>query len=172
MQSEVINVAALVASFFSLGVTALIASRQLRIAQSANRLPVIMDHFYRVRSLSFREREERLWSELGGLDLGDGFASLPPDLRESAWEVALYYQHLAYLVAFEVIDRDMALVPVHYHLLKSWEALEVLIYCEREKRGDTGVLLLRAFERLAERARRVDAFELSERMGRQLLNGR
>jgi hypothetical protein len=83
----------------------------------------------------FCRKEERIWDELPSCETDLGVMYLPPTIRSVVVEVATFYQMLAYLVAFNVVDERLAILPVHYRLQKTWAALYPFVERERILRG-------------------------------------
>lgn len=126
-----LNLAALGASLLSLVMASGLAIRQTRTSRNASQVPVLLDLIYHTRTLEFRRNEQDLWVKLKDYDASRGVSGLPDDIRDRALETALFYQHLAYLVAFKIVDHDLAVLPVHNRLRKSWNALEPFVLAER-----------------------------------------
>jgi hypothetical protein len=53
-----------------------------------------------------------------------------------AYNVSIYYQILAYMDAFGVIDKRLAILPHHYRVAKTWSAVKPYVESERLIRGD------------------------------------
>ncbi|GAA0925885.1 MULTISPECIES: DUF4760 domain-containing protein [Streptomyces violaceusniger group] len=133
----VMNVVTLLISLIAVGVTAIFSVRQVRLMTHANKLPVVLDLFKEWRDPEFVRREQRLWERLPPEPSAErGFSGLEEPLRSDAYEVCTYYQMLAYLVAFDVIEEDLIFLAVHYRLLKTWEVVEPYVLAERRARGD------------------------------------
>jgi hypothetical protein len=166
--SLLLNVTALVASFASLVIATVIALRQARIAHRANQLPVLLDLIYQQRSLSFRKSEEKLWDDLPRCDPSAGLGGLREESRDRLFEVALLYQHLAYMIGLGIIDREVAILPMHYRMIRTWDTLAPFVQHERGVRNDP-YGFMNAFEYLAESVRREDVVKLTQRMGKKIL---
>lgn len=134
--SAYLNIAALAISFTALIISSFFAVRQSSSAHHSNQLPIINDIFKEIRSSQFREQEESLWESLPTLGQNIGFSQLPKGLRDEAYNVSFTYLMLAYLVSMRILDRRLAVLPIHYRIVRTWEAIEPFVMQEREIRGD------------------------------------
>ncbi len=167
-QAAFFNVSALGASIISLALATAIAIRQTKISHRANQLPVLLDLLYRQRSIAFRNNEQGLWAETKTYDATRGLMGLPEDIRNRALETILFYQHLAYLIAFKIVDRDLAVLPVHNRILKTWDALSPSIINERRLGGLGSTDYMAEFEYLARSIDEARIRQLSRDLGREV----
>jgi hypothetical protein len=131
-----LNVATLIISLVALAISSFFAIRQIGTARNANQLPVMNDILGEIRSPKFRQQEELLWDKLPALGKDIAYSQLPGNLREAADSVCLTYLMLAYVVSLRIVDRKLAVVPVHYRVAKTWEAVSPFVAQERKLRGD------------------------------------
>jgi hypothetical protein len=167
-KATLFNVSALCASIVSLALATAIAIRQTKISHRANQLPVLLDLLYRQRSIAFRESEQGLWAEIKTYDATLGLTGLPEDIRNRALEIVLFYQHLAYLIAFKIVDRDLAVLPVHNRIRKTWDTLSSFIINERRLGGLGGADYMAEFEYLARSIDEARIRQLSRDLGREV----
>jgi hypothetical protein len=130
-----LNIMALVISLAALAVSSLFAIRQIGAARNANQLPIMNDIFGEIRSAQFRRQEEILWDKLPTLGHDVAYSQLPDDLREAADNVYLTYLMLAYVVSLRIVDRKLAILPVHYRVVRTWDVVSPFVVQERKLRG-------------------------------------
>ncbi|MDQ7808422.1 hypothetical protein Q5425_32210 [Amycolatopsis sp. A133] len=161
----VLNVSAIVASLLALTMSSLLAIRQHLLIKQQNQIPVFVDLLREARTPEFRHRERRVWNELPTFSSESGFGGLSDEIRDDAEVVFSYYSTLAYCVAIGVVNPDMAVVPVHYRLLKTWDTLHPFVLAEREARDD-GDSFLNLLEDLVTQAKASDMRAVEERISR------
>ncbi|MFD5539845.1 hypothetical protein ACFWIJ_19025 [Streptomyces sp. NPDC127079] len=151
MDSEtlLVNVVTLLLSMTAIGVTLLLTLRQIRLMNNSNQLPLVLDLFREWRSAEFVHSEERLWADLiSGEGADQGISGLEQPIRDDVYHVCAFYQMLAYLVAFRVVDEDLVFLATHYRILRTWETVRPYALAERHIRGDP-YAYLNFFEDLA-----------------------
>ncbi len=136
MAGSLLNVSAIFISLASLATSTLLAARQARSADRANQLPIIIEMLDRHTTQSFYLKEEKIWEELPSRDPNLGVTRLPADIRGEVIEVSFFYQMLGYLLAFEVVDENVVILPIRYRLEKTWTAIRPFVESERVLRGD------------------------------------
>jgi hypothetical protein len=134
--TSVLGIAALVASFVALAASTTIALRQARTAYQANQVPVLVDLIKDLVSSVSYQRELSLYDELPKHDPALGFSGLPEPLRSNAYEITTTYLMISYLVLLDILDERLAILPVHYRVLRVWNAVEPFVRGERAIRGD------------------------------------
>jgi hypothetical protein len=102
--------------------------------ERANSLPVASDVFNEFRSQSFRSHLSKVWSETPSDVPDGGFGALPAGWRESAYEVAYFFEHLGILVAYELVPEDLIVDFSANAVVRSWRTLDPFIQKEREHR--------------------------------------
>lgn len=117
--------------------------------RDANQLPVVIDLFRELRADTFITREQEIWSSLPGtVDPSKGFSGIPDPLRTYVYDVCLFYQTVAYLVKFKMIDNRLAYTALHYRILRTWSTVELFVRGERAMRGGNNTFL-NSFEEVA-----------------------
>jgi hypothetical protein len=159
MLSMFLNVAALVISLLALAVSTYLTRRQSIAAKQANQIPVFVDLYREARTPDFYSRERSLWENLSGHDPAKGLSGLSAELRHNAEVVYSYYSNMAYCISIGVVERDLAIMPIHYRMLKTWDAMYPFVIAERKIRDDGGSFLT-MFEHFASEARRTDIHSL------------
>jgi hypothetical protein len=153
VNSTVLNIAALFASLLALTISSFLALRQSRLMRHANQLPVVIDLFRELRADTFITREQEIWHSLpGNEDPAKGFGGIPTPLRTYAYDICLYYQTVAYLVNFKMLDSELAYTALHYRVLRTWSSVKSFVYGERAMRGGKDTFL-NSFETFAESIR-------------------
>jgi len=56
-------------------------------------------------------------------------------LREAADNVCLTYLMLAYVISLGIADRKLAILPVHYRVVRTWDVVSPFVVQERKLRG-------------------------------------
>jgi len=133
--STTLNVTALVISLFALAVSSFFAIRQIGAARNANQLPIMNDILGEIRSPQFRQDEELLWDKLPALGHDVAYSQLNDTLRKAADNVCLTYLMLAYVVSLRIVDRKLAILPVHYRVVRTWGVVSPFAAQERKLRG-------------------------------------
>ncbi len=139
MDSETLltNAATLFLSITTVAVSIALTLRQIRLMNNSNQLPVVLDLFMELRSADFVHSEERLWSALAsGEDSERGVSGLEQPLQDDVYRVCAFYQMLAYLVAFRVVEEDLVFLATHYRILRTWDTIRPYAVAERSLRGD------------------------------------
>jgi hypothetical protein len=103
----------------------------------ANQIPIMIDLFNHIRSPEFVRKERDLWNGLSKeSDPSLRFQRMPDDVHDSVYYICAYYQMVAFLVAFGVLDRRLAILPLHYRVAKTWSTVKPYVEAERDLRGD------------------------------------
>jgi hypothetical protein len=112
-----------------------------RVSSNANEIQAIADIFREVRSAAFRENFDAViaWSnkcraDPSLTDLPEGFASLEPRLRESAYAVSYFFEHLGVLVCRDLVPGDVLISTMCTPLVRTWDALRPAIDAELDYR--------------------------------------
>jgi hypothetical protein len=163
----VLNVSALAASFLALLTSSFLAVRQARIAHRANHVPVVLEIYRDIRSPQYRESEELLWNTLPGTSPDTPFSQLPEPARSAAFDVCNFYQMLAYLVALRIISYEVAILPVHYRIDRTWAVVRPFVKAERAARGSE-LSFMNMLEGLAQRVSEQDMGRIVRPMLRNL----
>jgi hypothetical protein len=159
--SSLLNTAAIVISLIALAISSYFAVRQNLTAKRANQTPVFIDLFKDARNPEFRDREQSLWQNLKKYDPALGFSRLPKEQRHDIEIVCIYYSTLAYCISIGITEVDIAIIPVHYRLLKTWEAVYPFVIGERRIRNDDESFLA-LLEDLVAEAKLIDIRSLEK----------
>ncbi|MGW8971941.1 DUF4760 domain-containing protein [Streptomyces platensis] len=133
------EIAALAVSVVALVVSGAAALRQLRLAQHANALPVLVDLFREHRSVRLARARHFVHQQLPDCDLSAGLAGLPEDEGDLVRELAWYYDNLGALVAHGVVDIEPISGYLGGSVISVWESMEPLVEAERAKRASKGM---------------------------------
>lgn len=161
--SNAYNLVAICASLLAVLLSSFFAWMALRQNNNSLHLPVILEYLGRHRSPEFVRKERNLWTELAIIDHGQGFEGVPPDLRDDLYEVAYYYQALAYMTEWGVVSRRITVHQVHYRLLQTWDAILPFVEAERRQRGGP-LTFLNSMEIFVLKAREVDISKVTLEM--------
>lgn len=129
-----LNILALVISLAALATSAFFAIRQIGTARNANQLPVMNEILRRFFSPKFRYQEELLWDNLKDQGEDVAYSQLPDNLRKAADSVCSVYLMLAYVVSLKIVDRRLAILPISYRVVRTWEAVSPFVVRERKLR--------------------------------------
>jgi hypothetical protein len=147
----VLNVVALVISTVALAVSVVAVSRQIRIAQNSNLIPVIADLFRETRGSEFLRSMEFIRDRLATAHPGSpAYRELPEDARGHIRRVGLFYDDIGKLVAHGVINESLILGAYGGAVPRIWELVAPYVLSERQKYGNATMAY---FEDLAARAR-------------------
>ena len=140
----------------SLGGGRLLRAEAVTAHERINQLPVVIAFFNEFRSEKFVDRERYLWANLPGQhDPNQGFTDMPEPLRTYMFDIGIYYQTIAYLVAFKVFDRRLAYLALHHRLVRTWRVIAPFVRGERRLRGAEATFL-NALEEFVEFVRGED----------------
>lgn len=103
----------------------------------SNSLPATSSAFNEFRSPEFQAHLRKVWLEKPSSPPEGGFQSLPEDWRDSAYQVAYFFEYLGVLVAYELVPEDLVVDFSANLLRRSWEALDPFIRKEREYRRES-----------------------------------
>ncbi|WP_037624143.1 DUF4760 domain-containing protein [Streptomyces aureus] len=129
------GVAALMVSVVALGVSGWASVRQLRLAQHANTLPVLVDLFREHRSARLAGARQFVHEQLPGCDLSAGLDGVPGAHRELVRELAWFYDNLGALVAHGVVDIEPVSGYLGGSVISVWEGMRPMVEAERAKRA-------------------------------------
>lgn len=138
------------------------ALRSAKLADHANQIQVIAEAFQQVRSPQFLAHYKVVLTCPQDQSVEGGFESLDEQLRESAYAVSYFFEHLGVLVVNNLIPSDVLLSTMCTLISRSWMALENAIRAEKALReltyqNDVGVDFLPHFKALKELARERSA---------------
>lgn len=131
-----LNLVALVISLAALVISMLLTLRQLRLANSENHLPVVLDTFKETRVPAWFEAQEYVLNELAKDHKPDcGYRGLPEQARSRATVVGTFYDDLGKLVAHGMIEQNLVIGSYGTNIVRLWDALAPYVYTERRKHG-------------------------------------
>lgn len=139
MSSWILSVGSLVIALLAVVVAILQVRASAVAAERSNALPVASDAFKEFRSQEFQAHLRKVWDETPSKAPEGGFQSLPVDLRDSAYEVAYFFEYLGVLVAYKLVPEDLVVDFSSNLLARSWRALEPFIREERIHRQRIGI---------------------------------
>lgn len=146
-----VNVLPVVIAVIAIAVPTWLGMRQTRISRHANNIQAMVGLLSEFRSASFHEEHDYVCARLQQEHAPDcGVRGLPHDAKQAFCNVVYYYQSLANLTVFKVVDEDLFLPLLRYRIATVWQAARPYVERERELRGSDGSYLS-AFEELARR---------------------
>jgi hypothetical protein len=159
--SLLLNVGSLIASLVAVAISVIVSARQSRLAWSGNHIPLVVEVFGEFRSGQMHRNEQRILERLssGSIPEDVPFSAMPDEIQDSLYSVCHYYQMVAYLVFFGVLDRQMAYLALHFRVITMWRVIEPHVYAERTVRGDP-YSFLNAFELLADFCRNESSADM------------
>lgn len=162
---------AIVVAVVALVISALLASRQLGLLQSANHIPAVIELLTEFRSARFHDNYEKIVTELDRENPAQiGISGLPPDMRAAVLDVAYYFQAFACLIGLGIIDESSTMAMLNRRFVQVWDAIAPYAYVERTMPGRDGQFLT-ILEFFAERARETPAGTASRRLRMRALLG-
>jgi hypothetical protein len=169
MTASVLSVIAIMVSLAALMISSLITTRQAKYMRHANHLPLLAQMINEIRNPVFMKDQEFIEQCLAAqCDPSAGLHGLPFDVKARVFNVAGFYQSVAALAAFDLVDREKIILLLGRRALRAWIALEPFIEAEREK-SEPSATIYSIFEDLATRAEEanyaamVDSFGLRRR---------
>lgn len=143
MNGDLLGVVSLVIALIAVVVTVVVTIWQVQVsavtAEKSNSLPVVAAAFNQFRSREFQAHLQKVWNEIPSDVPEDGFQSLPTHWRDSAYEVAYFFEYLGILVAYGLVPKDLVVDFSANLVVRSWHALEPFIQMERTHRKRAGV---------------------------------
>jgi hypothetical protein len=162
--SLVLNVAALTISLVALSISATLTARQLSVMNRANALPVITSFFSEFQRSELLEHLDYVAKELHFEHSPDlGVSRLPEPARSHVSGLASFFEATGALVAWNVIDKRVAISSCGTQCDRAWRLLEPFILGEREARGGSRYQVY--FEDLVCRIRETPPPVVERRMG-------
>ncbi|MFD9436363.1 hypothetical protein [Streptomyces sp. NPDC060002] len=151
LKAFLVNVLPVVIAVVAVAVSTWLGMRQTRISRQANNIQAMIDLLAEFRSASFHDQHDYVCARLRQEHAPDGgVRGLPHDAKEAFCNVVYYYQSLANLTVFRIVDEEVFLPLLRYRIVSVWQAARPYVERERELRGRDGSYLT-AFEELAGR---------------------
>ncbi|MBL7258640.1 hypothetical protein JKJ07_30445 [Actinoplanes sp. LDG1-01] len=92
-----------------------------------------------------------------------GIADLPSPAKERVFNVAYYFQSLASMVIFDVVDADIVVYMMRHRVRRVWTAIEPFVLNEREHGHHKGPMFS-LLEDLAVRCSEVDEEDAARKL--------
>lgn len=165
MLAAVLNILAVVAAFAALAISSSLSIRQVTYARQANHLPFAAQMLQELRDSSFIRDEEFVHQRLADEhDSALGIFGLPLEAKQRALHVLSFYQSVAALAVFDIVDRDKIVFMLGRRALRSWHELEPFILTDR-KNAPPNATMYSLFEDLAARASTASNVEMARTLG-------
>ena len=158
-----LNITSLAISCLALAASAFLAVRQLRTAEGANHVPIVIDFFNRSHDEEFMASSRYLQTMSSEHEFSLGLSGLPHDLERRVRVVLWFYDDLGKLVAHKIVSEQLVIGSFGASAVRAWMALGPYVYAERENRAGTRVGVY--FEDLAARATSTSASAVHRRIG-------
>ncbi|MDR6979102.1 hypothetical protein J2X68_005836 [Streptomyces sp. 3330] len=159
-----VNVLPVVIAVIAIAVPTWLGIRQTRLSRHANNIQAMINLLAEFRSASFHDQHDYVCARLGQEHAPSGGVSgLPHDAKEAFCNVVYYYQSLANLTVFGIVDQELFLPLLRYRIVTVWQAARPYVERERELRGSDGSYLS-AFEELAHRTAELPHTYLHDRI--------
>ncbi|WP_327003215.1 hypothetical protein OHA72_50415 [Dactylosporangium sp. NBC_01737] len=124
--------AAVVVSLFALGVSGIVALRQIAQFHRVNHFSVIAQLLGEFRRAEFHERYDYVVNKLGSDHAPDlGLLNLPEPARTNVMDIAFYFQEFASLRAFGILHESENLGNLYRRTIEVWDAIEPYVLVER-----------------------------------------
>jgi len=151
LKDFLVNVLPVVIAVTAIAVPTWLGIRQTRVSRHTNNIQAMINLLAEFRSASFHDQHEYVCARLPQEHSpGVGVRGLPHDAKVAFCNVVYYYQSLANLTVFHIVDEELFLPLLRYRIISVWQAARPYVERERELRGSDGSYLS-AFEELARR---------------------
>ncbi|MGH3764651.1 MAG: DUF4760 domain-containing protein [Pseudonocardiaceae bacterium] len=162
MNSNLFGAVSLIIALTAVAVAVWQVRAHLVAIEKSNSLPVASAAFNEFRSQKFRNHLFKVWRDAPSDVPEGGFEALAEKWRESAYEVAYFFEHLGILVAYDLVPEELIVGFSSNAVVRSWRTLEPFIQKEREHRKQgayTGLSpnFVSHFEHLAAIASKIDS---------------
>jgi hypothetical protein len=165
--SDLLSLLAFTVSLLALAIGSFIGLRQARLAQSANRIAVLISQMNDFRLRKFNEDHIYLVKHLPKEHNSQlGISGLPEEVRNSFYNVVYFYQILAVLVILRALNKREILTLYQRRVVELWDAVEPFVKQERKINKDEDGDLLRNVEAFALAARHFRPSALRRRIDR------
>ncbi|MFF3207482.1 hypothetical protein [Streptomyces sp. NPDC002962] len=164
LKAFLVNVLPVVIAVTAIAIPTWLGMRQTRISRHANNIQPMIDLLAEFRSAAFHDQHDYVCSRLPQEHAPDGgVRGLPHDAKAAFCNVVYYYQTLANLTVFRIVDEEVFLPLLRHRILGVWEAARPYVERERELRGRDGSYLS-ALEELACRTAELPHTYLHDRI--------
>lgn len=137
MNAVVLNAASLALSIVAIALSALLTYRQMKIMNTANRLPILLDFFREVREPEFRRSQRVMYERLPECSPERGLSGLPEDVRSSVLPIVQYYDNLGALVGNKLVTPEVVLSVYSDPVDRCWRLVYPFLAREREIRSQS-----------------------------------
>jgi hypothetical protein len=156
--STVLGTIAIAVSVLALLTSSGLAYLQMKLLRQANHIPALVALFSELRSATFHKRYNYIVGRLHSDHRPElGIFDLPEDVQEAVLDIAYYYQNIANLIRFGIIDEASTIEIVRERVVRVWAALAPYIYVERARAPH----LLSIFEVMAMKASKAPGWPRS-----------
>jgi hypothetical protein len=144
----------IIVALISLGASAALTYRQLKLGRHANHASALMYMYSEMRSLRFHANYNFIVHRLQAEHSPeDGVYGLPAYAQAAVIDIAYYYQNLANMMHFGLLDKRAILPMIRSRIINLWFAIKPFVEAERRRPTHTGtVTLLQYLEKYAEEA--------------------
>jgi hypothetical protein len=142
----IVDIAPIILSVVALGVSVIVALKQLQLPHRNNASSATLALFSEYREAPLSGARIAVYALPPSCD-SCAISSLPDGVREDCIRVAYYFDHLGLLVGHSLLPAEPLVAFLGNACIKSWEKLEPYIQAERVKRNSRIHLIY--FEMLA-----------------------
>jgi len=165
MLAAVLNILAVVAAFAALAISSIFSIRQVTYARHANHLPFAAQMLQEWRDPDFVRDEEFVQQRLAAEHEPTlGISGLPLEAKQRVLHILSFYQSVAALAVFDIVDRNKIVFMVGRRALRTWHELEPFIRTDR-KNAPPNATMYSLFEDLAARAATASNVEMARTLG-------
>lgn len=157
-----VGLAAVVVSIAALGVSTLLTTKQVALAQRNVNLVGFLELMEEFRRSEFHTRYNYVTTRLR-LDCVPtatlGIFDLPEPAYSTVIDIAYFFQNCASYAGYGLLDEEMVMAFVHLRLVAVWTAVEPYVIAERNNNPMTGRHFLGLLESYATKARSISSDE-------------
>ncbi|WP_327187021.1 DUF4760 domain-containing protein [Streptomyces sp. NBC_01334] len=164
LKAFLVNVLPVVIAVTAIAIPTWLGMRQTRVSRHANNIQPMIALLAEFRSAAFHDQHDYVCARLQQEHAPDGgVRGLPHDAKAAFCNVVYYYQTLANLTVFRIVDEEVFLPLLRHRIVSVWQAARPYVERERELRGSDGSYLS-ALEELASRTAELPHTYLHERI--------
>ena len=134
-------------------IAVIITIRQTIYVRQANHIPLIVDILREFRSLEFQKDYNYIMTKFPQRTTVQALSELEGDERNTATRVAYFFQSIALLVAYRIMDEEMVMATLQTPIKRCWAVLGPYIEADRAK--DDRIGMFQFLEHLAVRAEKT-----------------
>ena len=158
------TIISLILSAASLVVALYVGIKQYTTQKNSNNLPATWELLAQWQKPELIEAFDFIMNDLGAHDPEEGLAGLPSEGRAKVLNVAYFLQHVAMLIALDIIDERVFTAFLRARTVAAWDKAGPFIITERMLNQTSGPEFMSLFEAFAAKAR---AF--SPEVGQQII---